>query len=290
MITGAVLRGSGAKAVGLCHSVQGCARWLLRQLGMLEGVEKLQWKVAGINHQGWLLEVTDGGRDLYPEIKRRAAEKNAEARKAGAKKHGDMVRLEMMLRFGYYVTESSEHTAEYVPYFIKRTHPELVEEFNVPLDEYPRRCVAQIEGWKKRRDELVKNAQLTHKRTGEYASYIMESMETGEPLKIGGNVMNAGLITNLPRKACVEVPCLVDRSGVQGCHVGGLPEQCAALNRTNVNVQILTVDAALTRKRDLVYQAALMDPHTSSELSIDEIVSLCDDLFEAHGDMMPRFE
>jgi len=290
MITGAVLRGSSVKAVGLCHSVQGCARGLLRQLGMLEGVEKLQWKVAGINHQGWLLEVTDGGRDLYPEIKRRAAEKNAEARKAGAKKHWDMVRLEMMLRFGYYVTESSEHTAEYVPYFIKRTHPELVGEFNVPLDEYPRRCVGQIEGWKKRRDELVGNAQLTHKRTGEYASYIMEAMETGEPIKIGGNVMNTGLITNLPRNACVEVPCLVDRSGVQGCHVGDLPEQCAALNRTNINVQILTVDAALTRKRDLVYQAALMDPHTSSELSIDEIISLCDDLFEAHGNMMPRFE
>jgi alpha-galactosidase len=290
MITGAVLRGSGVKAVGLCHSVQGCARWLLRQLGMLEDVEKLQWKVAGINHQGWLLEVTDGGRDLYPEIKRRAAEKNAEARKQGAKKHVDMVRLEMMLRFGYYVTESSEHTAEYVPYFIKRTHPELIEEFNVPLDEYPRRCVAQIEGWKRRRDELVNDAQLTHKRTGEYASYIMEAMETGDPVKIGGNVMNTDLITNLPPNACVEVPCVVDRSGVQGCHVGDLPEQCAALNRTNINVQILTIDAALTRKRDLVYQAALMDPHTSSELSIDEIVSLCDDLIEAHGDMMPKFD
>jgi alpha-galactosidase len=215
---------------------------------------------------------------------------NAEARRPGAKRHGDMVRFEILRRFGYYVTESSEHTAEYMPYWIKRQHPGLVEEFNIPLDEYPRRCVAQIEGWKKRRDELVNDAKLSHKRGGEFGSYIMEAIETDSPIRVHGNVMNTGLITNLPSNACVEVPCLVDRNGVQGCCVGDLPEQCAAMNRTNINVQVLTVEAAFRRSRDLVYQAALMDPHTSAELFIDDIVKMCDELIEAHGDYLPRFE
>lgn len=290
MLTPALLRGSGVKTVGLCHSVEVCAPGLLRIVGMKDQVKKLQWKTAGINHQGWLLEITDGGKDLYPEIKRRAAKINAEARKSGAKKHGDMVRLELMLRLGYYITESSEHAAEYVPWFIKADHPELIEEFNIPLDEYPRRCVNQIENWKKRRGELVNNAKLTHERSAEYASYIMEAMETDVPIRIGGNVMNTALITNLPAKACVEVPCMVTRSGVQGCYVGDLPEQCAALNRTNVNPQILTVEAALTGKKDHIYQAAMLDPHTGSELTIDQIVSLCDELISAHGDMLPKYE
>ena len=289
MITGGLLRGSGIKGVGLCHSVQGCARGLLRGVGMLDDVKELQWKVAGINHQGWLLEVTDRGADLYPEIKRRAAEKNAAARKEGGKKHGDMVRFEIMLRYGYYHTESSEHASEYMAHWIKKLYPELIEEFNIPLDEYPRRCVNQIEGWKKRREEIVSNAELSHKRTHEYCSHIMEAMETNVPLKFGGNVMNTGLITNLPRKAVVEVPCIADRSGVQGIYVGDLPEQCAAVNRTNVNVQIMTVEAALTRKRDAIYQAALLDPHTAAELKIDEIVAMCDELIEAHGKMLPAY-
>jgi alpha-galactosidase len=289
MITGAMLRGSAVKTVGLCHSVQGCAWWLLKQVGLIDSVKKLQWKIAGINHQGWLLEVTDGGKDLYPQIKRRAAKMNEDARKPGAKKHWDMVRFEVMRHFGYYVTESSEHTAEYMPYWIKATHPELIEEFNIPLDEYPRRCVAQIEGWKKQRDEIVNNRKLDHKRTSEYGSYIMEAMETDVPIQIGGNVMNTGLITNLPAKACVEVPCLVDPNGVQGCHVGDLPEQCAAMNRTNINVQILTIEAALSRKKDFIYQAAMMDPHTAAELTLDEIRALCDDLIEAHGKMLPKY-
>jgi len=289
MVTGAMLLATGVKTVGLCHSVQGCARGLLRQVGMLDEVEKLQWNIAGINHQGWLLEITDGGRDLYPEIKRRAAERNAAARREGGEKHYDMVRLEIMLRFGYYVTESSEHSAEYMPYWIKSQYPELIEEFHIPLDEYPRRCVAQIEGWRKRRDELVANPELSHRRTGEYASWIMEAMETDAPFRIGGNVLNTGLIPNLPAKACVEVPCMVDRNGVQGCYVGDLPEQCAALNRTNINPQLLTIEAALTRRRDAIYQAALLDPHTAAELTIDQIVALCDDLIEAHGDMLPTY-
>ena len=282
MLTGAMLRGSGVRTVGLCHSVQGCARGLLRRVGMFE-VEDLQWKIAGINHQAWLLEISAGGQDLYPEIKRRAAELNRKARAGEIPKHGDMVRLEMMRHFGYYITESSEHTAEYVPYWIKAQYPELIDEFNIPLDEYPRRCVRQIENWQKRSVELTEDPSLRHERTHEYGSYIMEAMETDVPLRIGGNVLNNGLIANLPPEAVVELACLVDRNGVQGCHVGRLPEQLAALNRTNVNVQLLTIEAAFTGSRETVYHSAMLDPHTGSELTLDQIRALCDDLIEAHG-------
>jgi len=201
MITGAMLLGSGVKAVGLCHSVQGCARWLLRNVGMLEKVKKLQWKIAGINHQAWLLEITDGGKDLYPEIKRRAARMNRQARKDLTIKARDMVRIELMLQFGYYITESSEHSAEYCPWFIKSAHPELIDEFRIPLDEYPRRCVSQIEKWAKRSKELTANPHIEHKLSGEYGSRIMNAMETDTPYSIGGSVLNAGIITNLPAKA-----------------------------------------------------------------------------------------
>ncbi|TJY44484.1 alpha-glucosidase/alpha-galactosidase [Cohnella pontilimi] len=271
----------GVQTVGLCHSVQVCVPDLFRLLGMdMSGVKS---KIAGINHMAWLLEVSRDGVDLYPEIKRRAAEKQKE-------KHHDMVRLEMMLRFGYYITESSEHNAEYHPYFIKRNYPDLIERFNIPLDEYPRRCINQIENWKTMRDKLVNDADLTHQRSHEYASYIFEAMETNVPIKIGGNVMNTGgVIANLPREACVEVPCLVDRSGIAPTYVGNLPPQCAALNRTNINTQLLTIEAAITQKREHIYHAAMLDPHTAAELSIDDIVSLCDDLIEAHGDWLPKF-
>ncbi|GIO16115.1 alpha-galactosidase [Cohnella xylanilytica] len=271
----------GVKTVGLCHSVQVCVHDLFKAIGMDE--TGVQSKIAGINHMAWLLEVTKDGVDLYPEIKRLAAEKQKE-------KHPDMVRFELMLRFGYYVTESSEHNAEYHPYFIKRNYPELIERFNIPLDEYPRRCVNQIENWAKMRDSIVNNSQLTHERSHEYASYIFEAMETNKPFKIGGNVMNTGgLIANLPREACVEVPCLVDASGVTPTYVGNLPPQLAALNRTNINTQLLTIEAAMTGKKEHIYHAALLDPHTAAELSIDDIVSLCDDLIEAHGDWLPKF-
>jgi len=200
-----------------------------------------------------------------------------------------MVRYEIMFKFGYYVTESSEHNAEYHPYFIKRQYPELIDKLNIPLDEYPRRCVAQIEGWKKMRNDLVNNQSLTHERSHEYASYIMEAIETDVPFKIGGNVMNTGLITNLPSNACVEVPCLVDRNGVQPTYVGALPPQLAALNMTNINTQLLTIEAAITGKKEHIYHAAMLDPHTAAELTLDEIVALCDDLIEAHGDWLPKF-
>ncbi len=289
MLTAAMWRGSQVRTVGLCHSVQGCAEGILKHLEMLPKVKKLQWKIAGINHQAWLLEITDGGRDLYPEIKRRASVKLEAARKKGATKHGDMVRHHMMLTFGYYITESSEHSAEYVPWYIKGAYPELIEEFNIPLDEYPRRCISQIADWKRQSRDLVRNTNLSHTRSIEYGSYIMEAMETDAPYRIGGNIMNTGIITNLPAKACVEVPCLVDRNGVQGCVVGDLPEVCAAINRTNINPQILTVEAALTGRRDLIYQAAMLDPHTAAELPIDGIRAMCDDLIAAHGKMLPAY-
>lgn len=280
VLTNAMITLGGIQTVGLCHSVQACIPHLFDNLGMDK--EGVQAKIAGINHMAWLLEVTRDGVDLYPEIKKRAAEKQKE-------KHHDMVRLEMMLNFGYYITESSEHNAEYHPYFIKRNYPELIERFNIPLDEYPRRCVNQIEGWKGMREDLVSNQDLTHHRSHEYASYILEAIESNVPFKIGGNVMNTGLITNLPKEACVEVPCLVDASGVTPTYVGDLPPQCAALNRTNINTQLLTLEAAATGKKEHIYHAAMLDPHTAAELSIDDIKNLCDDLIEAHGDWLPKY-
>jgi alpha-galactosidase len=279
MVTGAMLRRGGVRAVGLCHSVQVCLPVLLRGLGM--DPSGVRWKIAGINHMAWLLEVTRDGVDLYPEIKRRAAERPGP--------HDDMVRYEIMRRFGCYVTESSEHNAEYNPWFLKARYPELVERFNIPLDEYPRRCVRQRQEWASMRAGLVENRSLTHERTEEYAASIMDAMETDKPFKIAGNVRNDGLISNLPAEACVEVPCFVDSSGVTPCRVGALPPQLAALNMTNVNVQLLTIEAALTRKREYVYQAALLDPHTAAELSIDDTVALCDELIEAHGSWLPAF-
>ena len=280
MLTGAMLRMTDIKTVGLCHSVQVCAKSLFESVGM-ENDPDVQTKIAGINHMAWLLEITKNGRDLYPEIKAKA--------EALTEKHDNMVRLEIMKRFGYYVTESSEHNAEYMPFFIKDKYPELIDRFNIPLDEYPRRCIRQIEDWKTRSETLTKDPNLSHERTHEYASYIIEAMVTNKPYKIGGNVLNTGLITNLPRNAVVEVPCLVDASGVSPTYIGDLPEVCAALNRTNINVQLLTIEAARTLRKDYIYQAAMMDPHCQSELSIDDIVKLCDALIEAHKGWLPEF-
>lgn len=312
MLAGALQRYTNVNTVGLCHSVQGCAWSLLNSLDMLEGLEKLAWHIAGINHQAWLLEISDGGKDLYPEIKRRAGENLTRVQAEGlpaikkrlkeeypddpkwwkrdeAKFIRDLVRRAMMLHFGYYVTESSEHSAEYSPYWIKSQYPELIEQYDIPIDEYLRRCENQIAKWEKQRTELVENKELTHKRSCEYGREIIEAMETGTPCRIHGNVQNHGCITNLPANACVEIPCLVDRNGVQGCYVGALPEQLAALNRTNINVQLLTIEAAITRKKETVYHAAMLDPHTAAELPLDAIRAMCDELIEAHGNMLPSF-
>jgi Alpha-galactosidases/6-phospho-beta-glucosidases, family 4 of glycosyl hydrolases len=234
----------------------------------------------------WLIELRDAdGTDLYPEIRRRAI---AELEKEGSGS-GDLVRYEYIRRLGYYCTESSEHNSEYNNLFIKTRYPENIKRYNIPLDEYPRRCVNQIAGWKAAREHYL-NGEVSHTRTHEYASYIMEAITTDHPYKIGGNVLNHGFIENLPADACVEVPCLVNRVGVQGCYFGRLPVQCAAMNMTNINVQLLTIEAAVTKKKEAVYQAAMLDPHTSSELSIDDIVSLCDDLIEAHAGWLPEYK
>lgn len=286
IVTGAVLQATEIATVGLCHSVQGCVPGLLRSLGMEELTDRTQWEVAGINHMGWLLELTADGRDIYPEVRKRAFAKNDAAIEAG-ETHWDMVRYEIMRHFGYYVTESSEHSAEYSPYWIKAGYPQLIERYNIPLDEYPRRCERQIENWAKRKDEIVHNASLSHDRTHEYGSYIMDAVVSDVPTRIHGNVLNSGAIPNLPDDAVVEVACLVDRNKVQPTLLGPLPTQCAALNMTNINVQLLTIEAALTGSRERVYQAAYLDPHTAAELPLAEIRALCDDLIEAHGEMLP---
>ncbi len=285
MLTGYMQRYTNIKTVGLCHSVQSCAPHLLDILGMEEYKDGFRWEIAGINHQAWLLKIEDKfGNDLYPEIKRRASDP------AYNTKQEDLVRLEMMKRFGYYITESSEHTSEYTPWFIKERYPELIERFKIPLDEYPRRCINQINGWNEMRDSLLKDSHIEHKLTHEFAAPIIKAVMTDQPFRIHGNVLNTGLITNLPQDACVEVPVMVDRNGLNPCFVGDLPEQCAAINRTNINVQLLTIQAARSLKKEDVYMAAYMDPHTSSELSLDDIKSLCDDLFEAHTGWLPEYK
>ena len=285
MLTGYMLRYTKIKTVGLCHSVQWCSFNLLVDLEMYDVVEGRRELIAGINHMAWLLDIKDkNGNDLYPEIRKRAKEKNAN------EKHKDMVRYDYIDKLGYYCTESSEHNAEYNPFYIKSRYPEMIEEFNIPLDEYPRRCVEQIEGWAKQKDEILQNGEITHDRSQEYASYIMEAIVTGNPFKIGGNVINNGLIDNLPAEACVEVPCLVDGSGITPCKVGKLPTQLAAMNSSNIYAQLLTIEAAVTGKKQYIYNAAMMDPHTGAELSIKDIYAMVDELLEAHKDWLPQYE
>lgn len=285
MLTGFMQRHTGVKTVGLCHSVQGCSYWLLKSLGMEDKMEGRRELIAGINHMGWLLDIRDkDNNDLYPEIKRRAKEKNA------SEKHWDMVRYDYIDKLGYYCTESSEHNAEYNPFYIKSKYPKLIEDFNIPLDEYPRRCVEQIKGWKLEYENLTKKDVLEHERSHEYASYIMEAIVTNNPYKIGGNVLNTGgSIENLPAEACVEVPCLVDACGVRACHVGKLPVQLAAMNMTHINVHLITIEAAASKKREHIYHAAMLEPHTAAELSLDDIRSMVDELLEAHKVWLPEY-
>lgn len=284
MLSGYMQRYTGIETVGLCHSVQVCSEGLLRGLKMEDKLDGRKELIAGINHMAWLLEIKDkNGFDLYPEIKERINERLAD------EKCDDKVRLEYIKNFGYYCTESSEHNAEYNMFYIKSKYPELIEKYNIPLDEYPRRCINQIESWKKEYEELLDKGVKEHTHSHEYASRIMESIVTGVPYQIGGNVLNNGLITNLPAEACVEVPCLINGRGVHPCKIGALPVQCAAMNMTNINVQLLTIEAARTLKKEHIYQAAMLDPHTASELDIDSIKNMVDDLIEAHGSYLPKF-
>lgn len=285
MLTGYMLRYTGVKTVGLCHSVQVCVESLLNEIGMSDKLEGHRSQIAGINHMAWLLDLRDkDGVDLYPEVKKRI-----DARIESPDCY-NKVRLEYIKNFGYYCTESSEHNAEYNMFYIKSKYPELIERYNIPLDEYPRRCVNQIAAWKEDYKNMCENGVKEHNRSREYASHIMEAVVTNTPYQIGGNVLNTGhLITNLPEDACVEVPCLVNGNGINPCYVGALPVQCAAMNMTNINVQLLTIEAARTRKKEHIYQAAMLDPHTGSELDIDTIKKMVDELIEAHGNWMPKF-
>ena len=285
MLTGYMLRYTPVKTVGLCHSVQVCSSTLLKNVGMEDRMDGRKELIAGINHMAWLLEIRDkNGVDLYPEIKSKVAAYIADPNTP------DKVRMEYIRNFGYYCTESSEHNAEYNMFYIKSKYPELIQKYNIPIDEYPRRCINQIKGWQEEYRTIMQEGVKTHYRSNEYASRIMESMVTNTPYQIGGNVLNSNhIITNLPAEACVEVPCLVNGSGISPCYVGALPVQCAAMNMTNINVQLLTIEAAVTGKKDHIYQAAMLDPHTGSELDIDTIRKMVDDLIEAHGSYLPKY-
>jgi len=286
MLSGYMLRYTGVKTVGLCHSVQACTGNLLTALGMEDKLDGASDLIAGINHMGWLLSVTDrDGNDLYPEIRRRAKEKNA------TEKHYDMVRYDYINNFGYYCTESSEHNAEYNCFYIKSKYPELIERFNIPLDEYPRRCIHQIADWKELSGKILSESELGHNRSTEYASHIMEAVYNDKPYRIGGNVLNKGhLIEDFPEHACVEVPCLVDGHGIHPTYVGHLPPVLAAMNMTNINTQLLTIEAARTRKKEDILRAVMLEPHTAAELSIDDMRRMIDDLIEAHGPYMAMYK
>ncbi len=275
----AIGRASDISTVGLCHSVQGTAGELAKDIGV--PVDEINYTCAGINHMAFYTTFERDGEDLYPAIRQVLAE--------GRQPEHNRVRYEMLKRTGYFVTESSEHFAEYVPWFIKRDRPDLIEDFNIPLDEYPRRCENQIAKWESMREEYEGDAPIAHKRSHEYASRIILGKVTGEPQVIYGNFPNHGLIENLPEGACVEVACLVDKNGFQPTAFGKLPVHLAAMMQTNINVQELTVEAALTGKREHIYHAAMLDPHTAAELSLDQIWHLVDDLIEAHGDYLPAY-
>jgi alpha-galactosidase len=305
----AMHRASTINTVGLCHSVQGTAAELARDIGV--PIEEINYLAAGINHMAFYLRFERNGEDLYPLLHQVVEE--------GRVPPWNRVRYEMLQRLGYFVTESSEHFSEYVPWFIKRDRPDLIEKYNIPLDEYPRRCELQIAVWEVMEQEIrnpgtyseeslreaLADAPLSPgeldyvvnqfkagdqvRFSGEYGAQIIHAMETGKPVVIYGNVINHGLIDNLPEGCCVEVPCLVDKNGIQPTRIGSLPPHLAALIQTNINVQALTVEAALTGKREHIYHAAMLDPHTAAELDLDQIWNLVDDLIEAHGDWLPPF-
>jgi alpha-galactosidase len=316
MNTWAINRATSIQSLGLCHSVFNTAYELSQDLGI--PVEEINYICAGINHMAFYLtlerKTKDGVENLYPLVRKVSEE--------GRVPEWNRVRYEMFKRLGYFVTESSEHFSEYVPWFIKRDRPDLIERFHIPLDEYINRCEVQNVMWEIVREKLETPAvsideavqELTEKAgdalrkiqipgihnflremfdlkpSGEYAPLIIHSLETGIPRVVYGNVANHGLIDNLPQECAVEVPCLVDKNGIQPVRIGSLPPHLAALIQTNINVQALTVEAALTRKRDHIYHAAMLDPHTAAELDLDQIWNLVDDLLEAHRDWLPEYQ
>jgi len=277
----AMSRATSIKTIGLCHSVQGTAEQIAHDIRV--PVKEINYLCAGINHMAFYLTLERDGQDLYPLLHQVVADGRVPA--------WNRVRYEMLTRLNYFCTESSEHLAEYLPWFIKRDRPDLIERYNIPLDEYLRRCEMQIEGWQALRGILEDDdTPLTVTRSHEYGSLIIHSLETGTPRVIAGNVPNKNLIDNLPQNCCVELPCVVDKNGIQPTRIGSLPPHLAALMRTNINVQALTVEAALTGRREHIYHAAMLDPHTAAELDLDQIWALVDDLIEAHEDYLPRYD
>jgi alpha-galactosidase len=286
MNTWAINRASKIRTVGLCHSVQGTAEVLAEDIGV--PYNEINYICAGINHMAFYLKFERNGEDLYPKI-RQVAEAGSYQR--GYRNLANHVRYEVLKRTGYFVTESSEHFSEYVPWFIKGSQPDLLEQYEIPIDEYITRCELQIAEWEADKAALERGElNESYERSQEYGSLIIHSMETGTPRVVYGNVANNGLIDNLPQGCCVEVPCLVDKSGLQPTKIGIMPPQLAAMQQTNINVQSLVVEAALTRKREHIYHAAMLDPHTAAELSLDQIWSLVDELIAAHGDMLPEYQ
>jgi len=286
-------KASKIKVVGLCHSVPNTASEIASDLGV--PADEVQYLVAGINHMAFYLKLEQhhkDGRveDLYPKVREFVARAQFTRRVSSDMPWGltDAVRYEIFKHFGYSVTESSEHFSEYVPWFIKSHRPDLLEQFQIPLDEYLRRCELQLERWNALRQRLENpDETLQVKRSAEYGSLIIHSVETGQPRVIYGNVVNNGLIDNLPAGCCVEVPCLVDKNGVQPTKIGAIPMQLAALMRTNIGVQELTAEAAITGNLEHVYHAAMLDPHTAAELDLRQIKSLVTELLEAHRDYLP---
>ena len=275
----ALSRAGKTRTVGLCHSVQGTAKQLARDIGV--PFEEVSYLAAGINHMAFFLRLEHEGMDLSSAIERIIAEDRVPPH--------NRVRYEVYKQFGHFVSESSEHFAEYVPWFIKSHRTDLIERFGLPLDEYLARCQRQMRGWGVMRESLERGDEpLDVRLSEEYGARIIHSIVTGQPRVIYGNVPNEGLIDGLPQGCCVEVPCLVDANGVQPTRVGEIPPQLTALMRTNVNVQELTVEAAITGKREHVYHAAMLDPHTAAELDLEQIRSLVDDLLAAHGELIPE--
>ena len=285
------------KSIGLCHSVQGTAEMLAEDLN--EKINDINYQCAGINHMAFFqkFEKISTGEDLYPKLKKLAdlilndkivSSRTKKQEYPGRNLH-EKVRYEVLKRFGFFVTESSEHFAEYVPWFIKPNKKELIQKYNIPLDEYILRCEYYSELWKNLNKNISMITNENIKRSHEYASYIIDAIVNNNKFTVYGNVMNDNLIENLPNNCCVEVPCLVDEKGFHPKKIGRLPEQLSALMRTNINVQILSAEAALTQKKEHIYHAAMLDPLTSSHLSIDEIYALVDEMLEAHSDYLPEY-
>ena len=275
------------KYVGLCHSVQGTAADLARDIG--EDINQIQYECSGINHMAFYTKfekkLADGStQDLYPQIHQVGKEGSFGPNWDGCTNH---VRYEILKRLGYFVTESSEHFAEYTPWFIKNHQQGLLKDFNIPINEYIRRCEKQIQEWDDQEQQLLSNKELVCEKSVEYASRIILSMVTGKEDLIYGNVLNTNLIPNLPTNSCVEVPCLVRKNELVPQSVPPLPMHLANLIQTNINVQQLTVEALKTQKKETVYHAAMLDPHTAGELSLDQIWKMVDELIEAHGSMLP---